>query len=256
AARAIMTTDTHPKEAQRETGLTGRRKSVVIGGMAKGAGMIKPHLATMLCFLTTDAVIEEKALSLALQEAVDDSFNMITVDNDQSTNDTVLLLANGLAGNQTIHPETEAYQAFARSLKELCQELARAIAFDGEGASKSVEVRITGAFSRQDARKAARQIAGSNLVKTALAGGWPNWGRILAAVGSTNVRLDPLKIRVKLCGIEVYHGQPVPFSDQEIKRRLAGKEIQIDLDLGRGQHQATAWGCDLTEEYVKINREE
>ncbi|MCM8768801.1 MAG: bifunctional glutamate N-acetyltransferase/amino-acid acetyltransferase ArgJ [Candidatus Omnitrophica bacterium] len=256
SAEAIMTTDTHPKEAQIDTGLTGRKKQVGIGGMAKGAGMINPLMATMLCFLTTDAVVEKKALSQALKQAVEDSFNMITVDNDRSTNDTVLLLANGLAKNSTIHLGTDEYENFCHCLKKICVQLAREIAFDGEGATKAVEVRVSGAWSRADARKAAKQVAGSNLVKSALAGGWPNWGRILSSLGATNVRLDQNRVSITLCGIEVYRGKPLPFSDQEIKRRLARKEILIAIDLARGQSEAVAWGCDLTEEYVRINREE
>ncbi len=256
AAEAIMTTDTHPKEAQATTGISGRKKEVVIGGMAKGAGMINPLMATMLCLLTTDTWIEKKALVQALRLAVEDSFNMITVDNDRSTNDTVLILANGLARNPTIHLESEDYEKLLTSLKSVCISLAKEIAFDGEGATKSVEVKVTGAWSKEDARKAARQVAGSNLVKTALAGSWPNWGRILSSLGATNVRLDPGRISITLCGIDVYRGKPVPFSEEEMRKRLSNKEILIEIDLARGQNQAIAWGCDLTEEYVKINMEE
>jgi len=256
AALAITTTDTHPKEDQKQLPIPGRKKKVSLGGMAKGAGMINPHLATMLCFLTTDACIHQQALSCALKNAVEDSFNMITVDNDRSTNDTVILLANGLAGNRTIHLETEEYEIFAQGLKDICRQLAKEIAYDGEGASKSLEVQVKGGFCISDARQAAKKVAGSNLVKAAVAGGWPNWGRILAALGSTNVRLKTSRVKISLCGIDVYHGQPLLYPEEEIKRRLSGRQITIEIDLGSGQAQAVAWSCDLTEEYVRINREE
>jgi len=256
AALAITTTDTHPKEDQKQLPIPGRKKKVSLGGMAKGAGMINPHLATMLCFLTTDACIQQQALSSALKNAVEDSFNMITVDNDRSTNDTVILLANGLAGNRIIHLETEEYEIFAQGLKDICRQLAKEIAYDGEGASKSLQVQVKGGFCVSDARQAAKKVAGSNLVKAAVAGGWPNWGRILAALGSTNVRLKTSRVKISLCGIDVYYGQPLPYQEEEIKRRLSGRQITIEIDLGSGQAQAVAWGCDLTEEYVRINREE
>jgi len=256
AARGIMTTDTVMKEVAVATGVAGRSKEVVIGGMAKGAGMINPTMATMLAFLTTDAVIERGALQAALKDAVGDSFNMITVDDDQSTNDTVVCLANGHAGNPAIKQGTGAYRQFADALKEACTTLAVMIAGDGEGATKKIEVRITGARSVKDARRAAKRVAGSNLVKSAIAGAWPNWGRILAAVGSTNARMDVEKVRVVLCGSEVYRGEPVVHESGQVRNLLKGKDILLEVDLGTGSSSATAWGCDLTEEYVVINREE
>ena len=255
AAKGIMTTDTFPKEYEINTKIEGRKKEVTIGGMAKGAGMINPSMATMLCFITTDAVIDKKALDIALKEAVEDSFNMITVDNDTSTNDTVICLANGLARNKTIHIGTPEFNTFLQSLKNLCIELVKKIAVDGEGASKLIEVSVNGAWCKKDARRVAKRVCGSSLVKTAISGGDPNWGRIVAAVGSTNARIDKENMEVKICGIKVFQGQPVKFDKELLKELMKKKEIKIEIDLKRGNFSATSWGCDLTEEYVKINKE-
>ncbi|HOK57078.1 MAG TPA: bifunctional glutamate N-acetyltransferase/amino-acid acetyltransferase ArgJ [bacterium] len=255
ATKAIMTTDTFPKEYEIETGIEGRKKQVVIGGMAKGAGMINPSMATMLCFITTDAVIDRKALDFALKEAVEDSFNMITVDNDTSTNDTVICLANGLARNKTIHIGSPEFNSFSNSLKKLCIELAKKIALDGEGASKFIEVTVNGGWCKKDAKRVAKRVCGSSLVKTAVSGGDPNWGRIVAAVGSTNARMDRKNIEIKICGIKVFEGEPVKFDRELLRELMTKKEIKIEIDLKRGNFSATSWGCDLTEEYVRINRE-
>jgi len=196
------------------------------------------------------------ALSTALRAAVDDSFNMITVDNDQSTNDTVVCLANGAAGNERIHPDSASYAPFAAALKTACVALAREIAGDGEGATRRIEVTVRGARMLKDARRGARQIAGSSLVKSAAAGAWPNFGRILAALGATTARFDPKAVELSVCGVPVHRGGPLPFDEGEMRRLLSGKEIVVDIDLKKGPFSATAWGCDLTEEYVRINLEE
>ncbi|MGB9677808.1 MAG: bifunctional glutamate N-acetyltransferase/amino-acid acetyltransferase ArgJ [Candidatus Ratteibacteria bacterium] len=255
AVKGIMTTDTFPKEYEINTKIEGRKKQVVIGGMAKGSGMINPSMATMLCFITTDAVIDKKALDIALKEAVEDSFNMITIDNDTSTNDTVICLANGLARNKTIHLDTPEFNVFSDSLKNLCIELAKKIASDGEGAKKLIEVYVCGGWCKKDVRKVAKKVCGSSLVKTAISGGDPNWGRIVAAVGSTNARIDINSTEVKICGIKVFEGEPVKFDKELLKELMKKREIKIEINLKRGKFSATSWGCDLTEEYVKINKE-
>ncbi len=255
AAKGIMTTDTFLKEVQAETGIRGRHKEVCIGGMTKGAGMINPCMATMLGFITTDAVIEKAALRSALKEAVEDSFNMITVDNDTSTNDMVVCLANGKAGNKKICSGTEDYEKFSASLKSACTNLAKMIAADGEGAGKLIEVRVKGGWCGKDSRRVAKKVAGSSLVKSTVYGCWPNWGRILAAAGSASARIDSGSIEVSMCGIKVYNGGPVKHDEAKLRRLMKGKEIVIGVDLKKGNFSATAWGCDLTEEYVKINKE-
>ncbi|MCX5642277.1 MAG: bifunctional glutamate N-acetyltransferase/amino-acid acetyltransferase ArgJ [Candidatus Omnitrophica bacterium] len=256
AARAIMTTDRVPKETVRETGISGRTGMVRIGGMAKGAGMIKPELATMLVVLTTDAVIEKEALQLALREAVNQSFNLITVDDDQSTNDFVVILANGKAANPRIKKETKEFALFQEELTGCCLELARKLVADGEGAHKVMVVKVTGAWSLKDARRVSRRIAGSNLVKTALAGESPNWGRILASAGSCAARMNPQTTTLSLAGTMVFDaGEITAYSEKTIHQALAAPEIEIALDLGIGNFSATAYGCDLTEDYVKINKD-
>ena len=256
AAEAIMTTDRRPKEVRLETGLDGKKGAVRIGGMAKGAGMIKPELATMLVFLTTDAVIEKEALQLALREAAAESFNLITVDDDQSTNDFAVILANGQAGNRRIKPDTKDFFLFQEGLTECCRNLARQLAADGEGANKLIVVRVGGAWCKKDARRIARRIAGSNLVKTMIAGSNPNWGRVLAAAGSCAARVKPEKTSLSLAGTPVFEfGEKLAYSESELVRRLSEPEVEISLDLGLGSFSAIAYGCEMTEEYVKINKE-
>mgnify|MGYP000495342771 CR=1 FL=1 len=256
AVRGIMTTDTKKKEIHLDTEIAGRRKQVAIGAMAKGAGMICPTMATMLCFITTDAVISRDALQSALSAAVADSFNMITVDNDMSTNDMVVCLANGAARNPRIRKDSDSYPVFASALKRVCVELAVMIASDGEGATKLIRVEVTGAWSDADARRVARKIAGSNLCKSAIGGCWPNAGRILAAAGATSAKMDVSRVKLSMCGIPVYDGRPVPHDEAKLRKLLGQREVVLAIDLGRGTRAATAWGCDLTEEYVAINREE
>ena len=255
AARGIMTTDRVIKECQLHTGIKGRKKDVVMGAMAKGSGMINPSMATMLAFITTDAVIDREALQTALKQAVEDSFNMITVDNDTSTNDMVVCLANGLAGNATIHTNSIEYPGFVSCLKDICKELAIKIASDGEGASKLIEVKVKGGWSKSDARRVAKKIAGSNLFKCAVYGCVPNWGRILSAVGSSHARIDTGKTEVSICGIKVYDGNPVKYDESDLSRRMENSTIEVCVDIKKGCFESTAWGCDLTEEYVRINKE-
>jgi glutamate N-acetyltransferase/amino-acid N-acetyltransferase len=256
AAKAIMTTDRVPKEVSRETGISGRKGMVRIGGMAKGAGMIKPELATMLVVLTTDAVIEKEALQMALTEAVNQSFNLLTVDDDRSTNDFAVILANGKAANPRIKKETKEFHLFQEELTECCLELTKKLAADGEGAHKLIVVKVTGAWSVQDARRVSRRITGSSLVKTAIAGENPNWGRILSSAGSCAARMDPQKTALSLAGTKVFDcGEVAKYSEKAIQKALAKSEILIELDLGMGNFSATAYGCDMTEDYVKINKE-
>ncbi len=257
AAEAIMTTDRFSKQIEIETKITGRKKDcyVRIGGMAKGAGMICPNMATMLAFITTDAVISKSALKKALSNAVDNSFNMITVDNDQSTNDFVVCMANGLAGNETIHEGTESYKIFCDALSDACVFLAKKIAENGEGSDKFIEVRVEKAWSKKDARRVAKKIAGSNLVKAAVTGAWPNWGRIAAAAGSACSRFNPEKMKICIGKYPVFDCVPCEIDETILREELSKKQILITVSLNGGKEDAIAWGCNLTEEYVKINME-
>jgi glutamate N-acetyltransferase/amino-acid N-acetyltransferase len=251
ASRAIMTTDTKPKVAQREVALSGG--TVRIGGIAKGAGMIHPNMATLLTFVTTDAHIDGAALRPMLRAAADDSFNAISVDGDTSTNDTLLVLANGASG---VRVDTVDGSVFLDALTAVCLDLARAIVADGEGATKVFEVQVSGADSTNDARAAARTITTSNLVKTAIHGADPNWGRILAAAGRSGAKVDAGKASVRIGGVSVFDkGAPRPFDAAALRALLERPEIVIELDLGLGDATARAWGTDLSAEYVKINAE-
>lgn len=252
AAEAILTTDTEPKEAA--VRFTLGEKEVRAGAIAKGSGMIHPELATMLCFVTTDAAVTPECLQKILRHAVDRSFNMLTVDGDTSTNDTVLVLANGMAGNPVIADEGEEYRVLRDRITELCIHLAKAIARDGEGATKLLEVRVVNAAAEKDARRAARAIARSNLVKAAVFGQDANWGRILCAAGYSGAEFDPEKVDIFLNGLPVArNGCPLPFSEEEASRALAAATVEILVDFKAGPFQATAWGCDLTYDYVRIN---
>jgi glutamate N-acetyltransferase/amino-acid N-acetyltransferase len=248
-ARAIMTTDRVPKEvAIKADGYT-------IGGMMKGSGMLHPNLATMLCYITTDAAVEKEFLQNALKKAVDVSLNMISVDGDNSTNDTVLLLANGVSG-VTIKPGTPGAAAFQKVINRVCMYLAKEAVRDGEGATKLLEVKVSGAASVKDARLAARTIIGSSLVKTAVYGSDPNWGRVLAAAGRSGAALDPDKTELYMGDFYLLNnGVPQTFDKKAAKKYMDGKEVYFHLKLNLGKGEATAWGCDLTEEYVKINAE-
>jgi glutamate N-acetyltransferase/amino-acid N-acetyltransferase len=250
--RSIMTTDTFPKEAALSIRVGGR--TVTVGGVAKGAGMIYPNMATVLSFITTDAALDAGFARAALRRAVRDSFNMIAVDGDTSTNDMVLLLANGLAGNRPLRYGTTDGRLFEAALREVCIRLAICIARDGEGATRLIEVEVAGAATNEDARLAARTVVNSSLVKTAVHGADPNWGRIVAAVGRSGAQVDQSRIDLHLgdlCLLKA--GSPVSFSHEEARRLLSGGEVRITVRLGLGRSRAVAWGCDLSQEYVAIN---
>ena len=253
AAQAIMTTDTVPKEMAIEVEIEG--KQVVLGAMAKGSGMIHPNMATMLGFITTDVAITKECLQKALVMANEDSFNMVTVDGDTSTNDTLVALANGQAGNAVIaNPVSEAFQVFVTALKKVCVFLAKMIARDGEGATKLLEVKVINASSREDARKAAKTIAGSSLVKATIFGEDANWGRIVCALGYSGTEFIPENVVVYLDDLlMVENGSGVDFDEAKAGRILGKEKIVITVDLQAGEFTGTAWGCDLSYEYVKIN---
>ena len=248
--KAMMTTDTVPKEVAARVG----DSEFIIGGVAKGSGMIHPELATMLCFLTTDVAIDLDFLKLALRKAVDISFNMVSIDGDTSTNDMVLVMANGLTRNKPISQDSRQASVFQQALDQVCIYLAKSIARDGEGASKLIEVTVSGAPSVAEARSAARTIVSSSLVKTAVYGNDPNWGRIIAAVGRSGVEVVESKVDLYIGDICVVNGgRPLPFDKKSVVEVLRGSEVSIDLNLNLGVASAIAWGCDLSEEYVTIN---
>ena len=252
AAKAILTTDTKKKEIAVSFKLG--EQEVKIGGMAKGSGMIHPNMATMLGFITSDISIKGELLQEALQEVVEKSFNMISVDGDTSTNDMVLVTTNGLAGNKIVDKKDVDYYKFLSALQHVAEYLAKCIAKDGEGATKMIEVEVQNAVSFGEAGKVAKAVINSPLVKTAVFGKDPNWGRILAAVGYSGVEVIPDKVDLYLKEKIVENGQPLTFSRQEIHKYLeSSDEIKIIIDLKMGEVNATAWGCDLTYDYVKIN---
>ena len=249
--RAIMTTDTRPKEIAVQVDSGGGE--FIIGGAAKGAGMIHPDMATMLCFITSDAVVSAEFLPVALQKAVDSSFNMISIDSDTSPSDCVFLLTNGLAGNKPIGFDNG--DAFQEALNAVCTHLAKSIVRDGEGATKLIEVTVQGAADQVGARQAARTITSSPLVKTAIHGNDPNWGRIVAALGRSGATVSEDKLDVYINDVCVMkQGHPISFSKQEMTSALSNSDdVLIKLCLNSGNGQATAWGCDLSEEYVTLN---
>jgi glutamate N-acetyltransferase/amino-acid N-acetyltransferase len=249
AARAIMTTDPFPKEAAAEITIGGC--PACIGGMAKGAGMIEPMMATMLGFLTTDARVPQPLLERALKEAVNETFNAITVDGDTSTNDSVMVLANG-AGGAVV--DDSSYAAFVDGLRSVCRELALAIVRGGEGATKLVSVTVTGAANSIEAKRAAKVIANSLLVKTAIHGGDPNWGRLLAAAGRAGVAFNPSRAAVQIGSIVLFeNGRPHDDRAEQAASHLNQENVDISVDLGAGDARATVWTCDLSAEYVHIN---
>ncbi|MGE6516373.1 bifunctional glutamate N-acetyltransferase/amino-acid acetyltransferase ArgJ [Lysinibacillus sphaericus] len=251
-AQAIMTTDTVMKNTSYSTIVDG--KEVIIAGVAKGSGMIEPNMATMLCFITTDANIESDVLQAALSVITNLTFNAITVDGDTSTNDTVVVMANGLAGNESLTTAHPDWQKFYYTLKTVAQDLAKMIAKDGEGATKLIEVEVEGAISDEEARKIAKTVVGSPLVKTAVFGCDANWGRIIAAVGYSGAVVDPDKITIQIGGATmVENGEPIPFSEDELIQILKMHEVKIYVSLGIGEGKGHAWGCDLTYDYVQIN---
>lgn len=256
AAEAIMTTDTVPKEVAVELMIGG--KKVTIGGMCKGSGMIHPNMCTMLAFLTTDAAITKKALQCALSEDVEDTYNMISVDGDTSTNDTVLLLANGMADNKKIKYGTKEYEQFKKALHYVNETLAKEMAGDGEGATALFEVKVVGAKTKEQAKVLSKSIVCSNLTKTAIAGHDANWGRILCAMGYSGAQFDPEKVDLffesaagKLQIIE--NGVALNYSEEKATEILSEPKVTAIADLKEGDAAATAWGCDLTHEYISIN---
>jgi glutamate N-acetyltransferase/amino-acid N-acetyltransferase len=251
-ARAMMTTDTRPKEAAVSFQVEGRQ--VQMGGVTKGSGMIHPNMATMLAFIATDAAVETRFLQAALREAADGSFNMLTVDGDTSTNDSLVVLANGMAGNQPITAGSPDAATFKEALMQLCVHLTREMARDGEGASRLMVVEVNGARNTQDARRAARTVAASSLVKSAVYGSDPNWGRVLAALGRSGAAVDENQIDLFVNGVCIMEGgKPIPFHREAVVALMRGPEVSFRLQLNLGEGQATAWGCDLTEQYVMIN---
>ncbi|HCL25475.1 MAG TPA: hypothetical protein DHW65_03900 [Dehalococcoidia bacterium] len=251
-ARAMMTTDTRTKEASVKVTIGG--KEVTIGGAAKGSGMIHPNMATMLCFVATDAAVDQVYLKKLLSEVADDTLNMLTIDGDTSTNDSLLVLANGAAGNEPIKDGSADAQAFQEALTELCVELTRQLAKDGEGASRLLVADVKGARNTGDARLAAKTIASSLLIKSALYGADPNWGRMIMALGRSGAETVESKIDLYINGVCIMEaGKPVPFHRDAVVALMRGDEVTFGVNLNLADGQATAWGCDLTEEYVVIN---
>ncbi len=242
-ARAILTTDTRPKVAARE--LSGGARIV---GVAKGSGMIHPNMATMLAYILSDAEVPRSEMVKKWPLIVDATFNQTTVDGDTSTNDMAVLVSNGVAGSVDA-------QEFWRTVEDVATDLARQIARDGEGAEKLITVHVSGARELREARQAARTIAGSTLWKAAVHGNDPNWGRILAALGRSGARFDPERARIKLQGSLIYDGGAVPFNGVEVQAAMQAAEVVVEVELANGEATASAWGCDLTEAYVKINAE-
>jgi glutamate N-acetyltransferase/amino-acid N-acetyltransferase len=252
AAEAIMTTDTFAKKCTVSFEIGG--KQVIIGGIAKGSGMIEPNMATMLAFITTDANIEESLLQKVFRRGINRSFNRISVDGDMSTNDMAVILANGLAGNSEIVEGTDEALLFESALDHVVITLAKMIARDGEGATKLVEIEVKGAASHSDAVMAARSVANSNLVKTAIHGEDANWGRILAALGYSGVDLFPEQIELSMNNLPILgKGYTILIDEVKAKEALSGKDISFSIDLNQGTDSAVFWTCDLTKEYININ---
>lgn len=257
AANAILTTDTHKKEIAVSLELDG--KTVTIGGMCKGAGMIHPNMGTMLAFITCDAAVEKATLQEMLLEGVQDSFNMVSVDGDTSTNDSCLILCNGMAGNQTLTRDSQDYEIFKEALFYVLEYLAKQIAGDGEGCTRLFEVICQGAASKEDARIISKSVVCSSLTKAAVFGKDANWGRILCAMGYSGVIFDPEKVDITLSSEEegplviVKEGIATDYSEEKATQILSCNPVQAILDIHAGEETATAWGCDLTYEYVSIN---
>ncbi len=251
-ARAIMTTDSRPKEVAVTVDVGDRR--ITVGGAAKGVGMVHPNMATMLCFITTDAPVELAFLRQALKESVDASFNMIDVDGDQSTNDTALVLANGVVGGEEIRSDSDGATAFQEALSYVCTVLAKELVRDGEGAQRLLEVVVGGAETLADARRAARQIAGSLLVKAMVHGRDPNWGRVMMALGNSGIEFSESEVDLYISDIHIVHrGVAFPYMKDAVINAMSAPEVQVRVDIHAGDAVATAWGCDLTEDYVTFN---
>jgi glutamate N-acetyltransferase/amino-acid N-acetyltransferase len=250
-AKAIMTTDTFPKIVMKKVKLGSKTGTIV--GICKGAGMICPDMATMLCFIMTDSAVEQKTLDKTLSDAVNITFNTITVDGDRSTNDTVLIMANGMAGNPPITEKSKSYATFKNALYNVMFDLAKLIVKDGEGATKFIEIEIRGARSEADAKKAAFSVANSNLVKTALYGNDANWGRIMTALGYSGIIVKEEKVEIVLNGLKIVQKGMGTGKDREANERLKNREITIIVNLHLGKSSAKVLTCDLTEEYIRIN---
>lgn len=251
-ARAIMTTDTRPKQCGRTFKISG--KDVTIAATSKGAGMIGPNMATTICVITTDAAISKPLLTKALKEAIGQSLNRLTVDGHQSTNDTAMILASAAAENRPITSQCPRYKKFAKELREVCCDLAKQMALDAEGATRMFTVMVNAAASKADAAKAARAVADYDLVKCAIHGADPNWGRIVCAVGSCGVKLNPDKLSCKIGEVVVFrNGQPTKFDAKKASKIIAGKEHIITINLGVGKESDFCYGCDLGKDYVTIN---
>ena len=251
-AKAIMTTDTYAKQAVQTVKIGS--KTVTIAGTSKGAGMIGPNMATTICVLTTDADISKPLLAKALKSAIGQSLNKLTVDGHQSTNDTAIVLASGKAENRHIKADNADFAKFAKALESLCQNLAKQMALDAEGATRMFKVEIKRALTKADAAKAARAVADYDLVKCAIHGSDPNWGRIICAVGSCGVKLNKDRLSCKIGGIAVFrNGQPAKFDPKKVSKMISAKEHTISIDLGIGKATDFCYGCDLSREYVTIN---
>ena len=251
-AESILTTDTRVKEAVARVEIGGR--TVTVGGTAKGSGMIHPNMGTMLAFLTTDAAVEKSCLQETLGRVTDRTFNRVTVDGDTSPSDMAILMANGAAGNEPLSFDSPDYPIFAEAVERVARTLAREIARDGEGATRLVEVAVDGAASEESAAALAKSIVGSNLVKAAVFGEDANWGRVLTAMGYSGVTFDPEGVELWFGPIKVFSGgEPVPHEEAEANATLAADEVKITVRLSEGNASATAWGCDLSYEYVRIN---
>ena len=251
-AEAIMTTDTKPKQAMRKLTISGGK--ITIAAAAKGAGMIGPNMATTLCFITTDVNITRSLLNSAIKEAIGGSLNKLTIDGHQSTNDTAIILASAMAANPLIKSRCPRYKKFANVLAEICADLAKQMALDAEGATRMFTVVVKGAATKADAVKAARAVANYDLVKCAVHGADPNWGRIICAVGSAGVKLNPNKLKCKIGNVTVFkNGQPAIFNSAVVSRIISAKEHTITINLGKGKHSDFCYGCDLSRDYIKIN---
>jgi glutamate N-acetyltransferase/amino-acid N-acetyltransferase len=249
---AICTTDTRPKTATASFKMA--RKRIHLVGCAKGAGMIHPNMATTLAFIVTDAAIAPGLLQKVLRDVVSRTFNAISIDGDTSTNDTLLVLANGAAGAPAIKNRTTAHRAFRNALEDVCHSLALQIVADGEGAQRVIEIEVRGAKTEADARRISQTIATSPLVKTAFAGGDPNWGRVFAAAGRAGVKFDPDRVDIHMAGFPALRrGQPLTFNERAASNRLLEKDVHVLLDLHAGRASARYWTCDFTAEYVRIN---
>lgn len=249
---SILTTDTCRKSTCYETYIDG--KKITMGGSAKGSGMIAPNMATMLGFITTDAAISHQHLQTALREVTNETFNRITVDGDTSTNDMVLVMANGLAGNESLSPSHDEWETFIQLLKQVCEELAIMIAKDGEGATKLIEVNVKGAISDDEAGKCAKTVVGSDLVKTMVYGSDPNWGRLMMAIGRSEITLNPQAIDISIGPYALLtNSEPTNYNENLLSQYLNNEKVEITIHLNIGNGTGKAWGCDLTYDYVRIN---